>query len=126
LAPELDDFVATFDADYHRYVSLLALMVELEEEMEAEGEAVAGGGYADDDNDTGSPDGALHLADGRNPPPGPVLRGACAAGPQVISEPDVRQEALAQREEEQWSRDVNEVAKRLSSGMRLQPSAAAS
>ncbi|EFJ53043.1 hypothetical protein VOLCADRAFT_102660 [Volvox carteri f. nagariensis] len=112
LAPELDDFVATFDADYHRYVSLLALMVELEEEMEAEGEAVAGGGYADDDNDTGSPDGALHLADGRNPPPGPVLRGACAAGPQgspiKMNEADFRAATADMGDTALW--DVRRVA----------------
>ncbi|GLC34053.1 hypothetical protein PLESTB_000832200 [Pleodorina starrii] len=105
LAPALHDFVNSFDADYHRYVSLLAMVSELEAELEA----VSTG----DDADVG---GGARI----------VARAASLAGEirhlaRFYDEHVKRdlKEAMAQREEERRIRGADEVARRLSRGMRL-------
>ncbi|GLI66077.1 hypothetical protein VaNZ11_009796 [Volvox africanus] len=103
LAPELHEFVTTFDADYHRYVSLMALVAQLEEEMEDEAAVTAAGGRA-------------RLAARASSLIGEVSHLARFYEEHVRR--DVR-EALAQREEERRSRGLDEVTRRLSQGMRL-------
>ncbi|GIL78783.1 hypothetical protein Vretimale_255 [Volvox reticuliferus] len=103
LAPELHEFVTAFDADYHRYVSLMALVAQLEEEMEDEAAVAAAGGRTRLVARASSLLGEInHLA--------------------RFYEEHVRRdirEALAQREEERRSRGLDEVTRRLSQGMRL-------
>ncbi|GIL45288.1 hypothetical protein Vafri_2449 [Volvox africanus] len=103
LAPELHEFVTAFDADYHRYVSLMALVAQLEEEMEDEASVAAAGGRA-------------RLAARASSLIGEVSHLARFYEEHVRR--DVR-EALAQREEERRSRGLDEVTRRLSQGMRL-------